>query len=179
MKKLFAPIVIVLCLVFSVQSCASFFGSEEPLVVTTADQILDPENAEVVPTDQVPASLRDVLPEGTVVVLTERSNLKPDATYVALGPDSTEGNTAGWMQLALGIGSIFIPGLAAWEGVLTMFSERKRKHYVAAAKKATPAGEGPMDWKGMLGSIKAALGSSHSSKESEKAFVAKEVLNAT
>tara|TARA_R110000782_G_scaffold102791_5_gene190190 strand:+ start:23382 stop:23924 length:543 start_codon:yes stop_codon:yes gene_type:complete len=149
-------------------SCAVF--GDEQLVITTQEQVQEGAEFEVIPIDQIPVDLVALLPEGSIIVLTDRDNLKEDATYVSMGFDESEGNLDGILKTALGIGSIFVPGLAAWEGVLTMFSKRKRKHYSNAAKKATPIGEGPMDWGGMFASIKSALGSSHSSSETEVTF---------
>jgi len=73
------------------------------------------------------------------------------------------------VNTALALATGFIPGLAAWEGVLTLFSQRKRKHYVKAVKAILPTDKN-VDLGGMVGSIASALGASHSTENSKAAF---------
>ena len=114
------------------------------------------------------AALEGVFGEGTVFttadqVMTSKDALVEGASYIPAGGDLEEGGWDGIFQTVLGIGTAFLPGLAAWEGVLTLFSQRKRKHYVKAAKALVPTDKN-MDLGGMLGSLAAAIGASHSSE---------------
>jgi hypothetical protein len=144
-------------------SCAALeavFG--EGTVFTTADQVVEGGEAAVIPFDQLPDSIKEQFPEGTTLVMTSKDALVDGASFIPAGGDLDEGGWNGIFQTALGIGTAFLPGLAAWEGVLTLFSQRKRQHYVKAAKSIIPTDKN-IDIGGMLGSITAALGASHSS----------------
>ena len=73
------------------------------------------------------------------------------------------------IDAGFGIAKAFIPGLAAWEGMVTLFSKRKRKHYGKALKAIVPTDKN-MDFGGAVGSLASALGMSHSSETSQAAF---------
>jgi len=144
-------------------SCAvleTFFG--EGTVFTTADQVEEGGEAAVIPFDQLPDSIKAQIPEGTSLVMTSKDALKEGASYIPAGGELDEGGFDGIVSTAIAVGTAFLPGLAAWEGALTLFSKRKRKSIVPTDKN--------MDLGGMLGSLAAAIGASHSSTTSEAAF---------
>jgi len=146
-------------------SCAAletFFG--EGTVFTTADQVEEGGEAAVIPFDQLPDAI-----EGTSLVMTSKDALKEGASYIPAGGELDEGGFDGLVSTAIAVGTAFLPGLAAWEGVLTLFSKRKRKHYLKAVKSIVPTDKN-MDLGGMLGSLAAAIGASHSSENSAVAF---------
>ena len=75
----------------------------------------------------------------------------------------------GMIDAGFGIAKTFIPALAGWEGMVTLFSKRKRKHYGKALKAIVPTDKN-MDFGGAVGSLASALGMSHSSTTSQTAF---------
>jgi hypothetical protein len=108
------------------------------------------------------------IPEGTSLVMATKDQLKADAAYVATGPMDGD-DMGGMIDAGFGIAKAFIPGLAAWEGMVTLFSKRKRKHYGKALKSIIPTDKN-MDLGGAIGSLASALGMSHSSDTSKIAF---------
>jgi len=78
-------------------------------------------------------------------------------------------DVGGAIDAGFGIAKAFIPGLAAWEGMVTLFSKRKRKHYGKALKSIIPMDKN-MDIGGAVGSLASAIGMSHSSDTSKTAF---------
>ena len=156
-------------LVFGSTSCAllkEFLG--EGTVFTTADQLAEGQQGAVIPWDQLPEEIKAKVPEGTTVVMADKEQLKDGAAYIPAAPD--EGDIGAMIDAGFGIASTFIPGLAAWEGVVTLFSQRKRKHYVKAAKALVPhKGDATVDVGGAVKSVASALGLSHSSEASKVA----------
>ena len=170
MNKVLLPIIMFISLFMGVTSCASLeeeFGPDT--VFTTSDQVVTGGEFARVPIEQLPASISEALPPGKEIVLTSKEYLAEEATYVPLGGELTEKGTEGIVKTIFGIGSAFIPGLAAWEGIAMLLSKRKRKHYARAVKKATPH-DGRIDLSEAAKSIAAALGISHSSKGTEAEF---------
>ena len=164
MRNIFLTLILTVFMGAGLMSCAaleSVFG--EGTVFTTADQVVEGGEAAVIPFDQLPDSIKAQFPEGTSLVMTSKDALVEGASFIPAGGELDEGGWDGMFQTALGIGTAFLPGLAAWEGVLTLFSQRKRKHYVKAAKAIIPTDKN-MDLGGMLGSLAAAIGASHTSE---------------
>jgi hypothetical protein len=150
-------------------SCAAledFFG--EGTVFTTADQLVEGQEGAIIPFDQLPDSVKAKIPEGTSLVMATKDQLKADAAYVSTGPMDGE-DMGGLIDAGFGIAKAFIPGLAAWEGMVTLFSKRKRKHYGKAIKALIPTDKN-MDFGGAVGSLASALGMSHSTENSKIAF---------
>jgi len=145
----------------------SVFG--EDTVLTTADQLEEGETGTVIPWSQLPDGVKDKIPEGTSLVMATKEQLVTDAAYVPVGGIEDGEDMGGAIDAVFGIASTFIPGLAAWEGMVTLFSKRKRKHYVRAAKALIPTDKN-MDLGGAVGSLASALGISHSSENSGQAF---------
>jgi len=170
MKNIILTLALTFCLGAGMMSCAAlegFFG--EDTVFTTADQLEEGQQGAVIPFDQLPDSVKAKIPEGTSLVMATKDQLKADAAYVPAGGISDGDDMGGVIDAAFGIASTFIPGLAAWEGMVTLFSKRKRKHYVRAAKSLIPTDKN-MDLGGAMGSLASALGISHSSENSGAAF---------
>jgi len=170
MKNIFLTLLFTTALGVGLGSCAaleSFFG--EGTVFTTADQVEEGGEAAVIPFDQLPDAIKAQIPEGTSLVMTSKDALKEGATYIPAGGELDEGGFDGLVSTALSLGKAFIPGLAAWEGVLTLFSQRKRKHYVNAAKALIPTDKN-IDFGGAIGSLASAVGASHSSDGSKATF---------
>jgi len=167
---------IILTLIFTavlgtgLVSCAAlegFFG--EGTVFTTQDQLQEGEEAAIIPWDQLPDALKDKIPEGTALVMANKDQLVADAAYIPAGGELDGNALGGLIDAGFGIASTFLPGLAAWEGIVTMFSRRKRKHYVKAVKSVLPFDKN-VDIGGAVGSVASALGLAHSSENSAAAF---------
>ena len=169
-KEIFITVALTAFLGLGFASCAameSFFG--EGMVFTTADQLEEGQTGAIIPFDQLPDSVKAKIPEGTSLVMASKDQLKVDAAYVPAGGDLDGDSIGGIIDAGFGIASTFIPGLAAWEGIVTLFSKRKRKHYVNAVKAALPFDKN-VDLGGAVGSVASALGLSHSSDNSATAF---------
>jgi hypothetical protein len=169
MRNILITLLLTAVLGAGLGSCAAlenFFG--EGTVFTTADQLEEGQEGAIIPFDQLPAAVKAKIPEGTSLVMATKDQLKADAAYVAAGPMTGE-DAGGAIDAAFGIAKAFIPGLAAWEGIITLFSQRKRKHYGKAIKALVPTDKN-MDIGGAVGSLTAALGMSHSSATSQAAF---------
>ena len=76
------------------------------------------------------------------------------------------------LQTAFGVGKMFFPALAVWEGGLAMVSRRKRRHYVDAVK-AIIHSDGKVSLKDAVVSVMRASGGAHSSTNSKAAFETK------
>ena len=164
MKNIFLTLMLTVFMGAGLMSCAaleSVFG--EGTVFTTADQVVEGGEAAVIPWEQLPAAIKDQIPEGTSLVMTSKDQLLEGATYVPAGGDLDEGGWDGIFNTLMAVGGTFVPGLAAWEGVLTLFSQRKRKHYVKAAKALVPTDKN-VDIGGTFKALASAIGASHSSE---------------
>jgi len=173
MRDILITFLITAVIAVGFSSCAvleSFFG--EGTVFTTADQLVEGQEGAIIPFDQLPDSVKAKIPEGTSLVMATKDQLKADAAYVATGPMDGD-DMGGAIDAGFGIAKAFIPGLAAWEGMVTLFSKRKRKHYGKALKALIPTDKN-MDIGGAVGSLASALGMSHSSTTSEAAFAEEE-----
>ena len=170
MRNIIITLVCTAVLGVGLVSCAAlegFFG--EGTVFTTQDQLVEGEEGTIIPFDQLPDSVKDKLPKGTALVMANKDQLVADAAYIPAGGELDGDALGGIIDAGFGIASTFLPGLAAWEGVVTLFSKRKRKHYVKAAKAALPMDK-KVDLGGAMGSVAAALGLSHSSEGSKEVF---------
>ena len=156
---------VVAVLGLGVASCAAlegFFG--EGTVVTTADQLAEGETAPVIPWEQLPEELKASIPEGTEVVMANKDQLVDEAAFIPLGGELNGEAIGGMVDAGFGLLSTFIPSLAAWEGVVTLFSRRKRQNYAKAIKAAVPhKGDSTINLGGAITGIASALGMSHSS----------------
>ena len=165
MNKFIASIALVAPMFLG--SCAmleEFLG--EGTVFTTADQLAEGQQGAVIPWDQLPDEIKSQIPEGTTVVMAGKEQLKQDAAYIPAAPGAED--VGAIIDAGFGIASTFLPGLAAWEGVVTLFSQRKRKHYVKAAKALVPhKGDPTVDVGSTVKAIGSALGLSHSSEASK------------
>lgn len=164
-----AHLVLPLLAALGLGSCAAleeFLG--EGTVFTTADQLQQGQQGAVIPWEQLPEEIKAKVPEGTTVVMADKDQLVQDAAYIPASPGAED--VGAIIDAGFGIASTFLPGLAAWEGVVTLFSQRKRKHYVKAAKSLVPhKGDTTVDVGGALKSIASGLGMSHSSDASKAA----------
>ena len=170
MKNIILTIALTCCLgvgMMSWSTLGDFFG--EDTVLTTADQLEEGQEGAIIPFDQLPEDVKAKIPEGTSLVMATKDQLVDDAAYVAVGGVSDGEDMGGLIDAVFGVAGTFIPGLAAWEGIVTMFSQRKRKHYVRALKSLVPTDKN-MDLGGAVGSVASALGISHSSNNSASAF---------
>jgi hypothetical protein len=170
MRNILLTLLFTAVLGVSVGSCAAlegFFG--EGTVFTTQDQLAEGEEGTIIPFDQLPDSVKEKIPEGTSLVMANKDQLVADAAYVPAGGDLDGDAMGGMIDAGFGIAKTFIPALAAWEGVVTMFSRRKRKHYVKAAKSLIPTDKN-MDLGGAVKGVAAALGLAHSTENSKAAF---------
>ena len=172
MKNLILSLAAALVIMTGFTSCklmSDLFG--EDTVVTTPSQLVEGAEMEPVPLETLPASVVGELPEGTQLVLADRKDLIEEGAYVPFSPG--EGDVPGILDALIGLGSTFIPGLAAWEGVLTLISRRKRKNYAKAIKAMVPT-DSNVDIAGTVHGIAAAIGVSHTSEASEMAVMDEE-----
>jgi len=170
MRNIFLTLVFTAILGTGLMSCAALEGVfGEGTVFTTADQLEEGQEGTIIPFDQLPDSVKAKIPEGTSLVMANKDQLIADAAFVPAGGALDGEAMGGMIDAGFGIAKTFIPALAAWEGVVTMFSQRKRKHYVKAAKALIPTDKN-MDFGGAIGSIASALGASHSTDNSKMAF---------
>ena len=170
MRDIIITFLITAVIAVGFSSCAAlegFFG--EGTVFTTADQLVEGQEGAIIPFDQLPDSVKAKIPEGTSLVMANKDQLKVDAAYIPAGGALDGDALGGIIDAGFGIASTFIPGLAAWEGMVTLFSKRKRKHYGKAIKALVPTDKN-MDFGGAVGSLASALGMSHSSEISKTAF---------
>ena len=174
MRGIFVTYLLCAVIAMGFSSCAALEGIfGEGTVFTTADQLEEGEVGAVIPYDQLPDAIKDKIPEGTQVVMANKDQLKADAAFIPAGGALDGDALGGIIDAGFGIASTFIPALAAWEGVVTLFSQRKRKHYGKAIKAFVPTDKN-MDFGGALKGIAAALGASHSSSASAEAHAAEE-----
>jgi len=170
MKNIILTLVFTVFLGVGLGSCTALgdiFG--EDTVLTTADQLEEGQVGVLVPFDQLPESVREQIPEGTALVMATKDQLVANAAYVPVGGISDGEDMGGVIDAIFGIASTFLPALAAWEGVVTLFSRRKRTHYVKAIRAILPTDK-TVDLGAAIGSVASALGISHSSENSSTAF---------
>ena len=173
MKKFFIAGVLAATL-FSCKAVGEFLGGEN-LVVTTADNVAEGVEFATVPVDQLPDSVRALVPEGTeVVVVPKEALVSEDAQHIPLGGPMGDTAIGTAFDAAMHIGKTFVPALAGWEALLALGFKRKRKHYVKAVKALVPTDKN-VDLGGALGSLTAALGMTHSSAATEEVFEDEEV----
>lgn len=181
MIKYVLATVLAVATIFGVQSCALLSEGGPPLVVTTEDNVQEErlDEATPVPVD-LPEDVLDDLPEDAVVVVVPEDAVKdPEAPAVKLGGDPVEDDTTfnTLLEAGLDIAGGFIPGLAAWEGVITLFSRRKRRHYLDSLKKAAPLpGDTKIDLVGAVASLGKAIGAGHSSEGTAEVYEAEKEL---
>jgi len=147
-------------------SCATMkeWFVDDPIAVTTDNQLKEGEKpAAVIPKEQLPEELQAVIPEGTQVVLAEKEQLQEGAAYVPLGkPEGVD--IAGIIQAIFGVAAAFFPSLAAWEGIVALFSQRKRQQYAKAFTSIMPF-DNKIDIGGAMSALAAAIGAAHSTKQ--------------
>lgn len=167
MKNLILSIAAALVIMTGFTSCkvlSDLFG--EDTVVTTPSQLVEGAEMEPVPLETLPASVVGELPEGTQLVLADRDDLIEEGAYVPFSPG--EGDLPGILDALFGIGASFVPGLAAWEGILTLISRRKRRNYAKAIQALVPTDKN-IDVAGTIHGVAAAIGVSHSTEASQMA----------
>ena len=170
MRNIFLTLLFTAILGTGLMSCAAlegFFG--EGTVFTTADQLVEGQEGAIIPYDQLPDAVKSKIPEGTSLVMANKDQLMVDAAYIPVGGDIDGDAMGGMIDAGFGIAKTFIPALAGWEGMVTLFSKRKRKHYGKALKAIVPTDKN-MDFGGAVGSLASALGMSHSTENSKGAF---------
>lgn len=171
MKKIIKFVCIGLFAFISCVTLASCeaLGLNSDVAVTTESNV-KPENrgeAVEIPLSQLPASVRSKFEGSTdkVVVVPDRSILI-DPTK-AVGQGSSFGDVVRTVGgVAFEAAKAFIPGLAVWEGVLSVFSQRKRDHYKDAIKSLVPY-DGAVDLTGTVTSLAKAIGGAHSDADTK------------
>jgi len=167
MKNIILSLAVALVIMTGFSSCkvlSDLFG--EDTVVTTPSQLVEGAEMEPIPLETLPASVVGELPEGTQLVLADRDDLIEEGAYVPFSPG--EGDIPGILDALFGIGASFVPGLAAWEGILTLISRRKRRNYAKAIKALVPT-DSNVDIAGTIHGVAAAIGVSHSTEASQMA----------
>jgi len=167
MKNVILTIVASLVIMTGFSSCkflGDLFG--EDTVLTTTTQLVEGAESTPVPYDQLPGTIKEKLPEGTELVMADKEDLRPEAAYLPVGGVG-EGDAGGILDAVFALGATFIPGLAAWEGVLTLISRRKRQNYAKAIKALAPT-DSKVDLGDGLKAVAAAIGASHSTEASKE-----------
>jgi len=166
MNNIFLNSFFVATLAMGVASCqalGNMFG-EEP-VITTTSQLEEGEVGTPIPLDQLPEEILAKFPEGAEVVIAEKGQLAEEAAYIPLGkPEGAD--IAGIIQAVFAALAAFIPGLAAWEGVVSLFSKRKRTQYARAFTSIMPF-DRKIDIGGAVTALAAAIGAAHSTEASK------------
>ena len=172
--KNFILTLVAIVVIMTASSCkmlTELFG--EGAGITNETQLVEGAVGEPIPYDQLPEEIQAQVPEGTVLVLADREDVKEDGAYVPLTPGA--GDAAAIMDTLIAIGVTFVPGLAAWEGVLTLISRRKRKNYAKAIKALAPT-DSKVDLGAGLAAVAAAVGVAHTSEASKEAAEEEEDL---
>jgi hypothetical protein len=171
-SKKFIGGLMILTLVFSMQSCSFLETLFKDQMMTTIDNVKPECLDQVVPAD---LGLMDAATKakfestGKVPVIVPRECVK-DPTVNAVD-FSNPGDD--WIHDALGMGlsvaGTLVPGVAAFESLGLLLSRRKRKHYGKALKAVAPT-NGKVEVKDAILSMASALGLSHSSKTTKDTF---------
>lgn len=155
-------------------------GGEDPnnplgfTVIENVEPGTPDEEVGVLPYDQITPDIADELrrEDGTLpqVVLTNKDNVHDTSKFFPIeGFDLS--TKEGWKTFlgdegvqgsVFNLATAFFPGLAAWEGVLTLFSRRKKKHYGNVVKNL---GHGKLGVGASLSSLAKAVGGSHTATE--------------
>jgi len=174
--KNFLVLMLVTVPMLGMSSCAvlDFFtgtDSDESLVIGKGEDLYDDADYAVLPLEELPEeavlALEEVLQteEEDVLVLAEAQDFREGALYVAQSFGNAETGQADWMNVALGVGKIFFPGLAAWESILMFGSRRKKRHYGNALKKLSKPT--PSNLGGAILDVVKAVGASHTSEDTK------------
>lgn len=154
MKNIF----IMLSVIFVVTGCAAMADVfSDTLVVTTMDNVRPGASITVIPEEEIPVSVSDQAPFGSTIVTADESDVI-DPTHI-LGRGSKTGKIESFASTVFDIGTMFFPWLAAWEGALTVFFPRKRKHYATALTRLIPGNKFSVG--GSLNSFVAGMGMKH------------------
>jgi hypothetical protein len=175
MRNLIVSTIVALVIMTGFSSCkvlGDLFG--ESTVITSETELVEGEVGTPIPYDQLPEDVKRQVPEGTVLVLADKEQLKEEAAYIPVSPPG-DGDMGGILDALIALGVTFVPGLAAWEGVLTVISRRKRKNYAKAIKALAPT-DSNVDLAGTIHGIGAALGVVHTSEASKEAAEEEEEL---
>ncbi len=141
---------------------------QEQLVLTYDTNLKEGVDVVLVPTEQLPKELVKMLPpDAKLVAAPLKDVVDPKQAFML---EETPTDPESIFHIAMGIGSAFIPGLAAWEGLGALLFKRKRQHYINAAKELNPMDEGYVDIKEAMKSVGAALGMAHSSPGTKAEF---------
>lgn len=154
----------------SCNAIRGFFGSpgEQP-VITTAENVINPEQSAPVPPEVIPAELEDEIPPGQTLVLTNQNNVKPGSPSFNLTNPTEESSFGILIDSGIKILVSFIPALAAYEGILALLFKRKRQHYSNFLSALIPH-DNKIDFGAAIRALGAATGSMHSSKNTESTF---------
>ena len=163
----FKGLALVLVL-FTATSCALLESMFVDKQITTRDNVTQEGQLHAVPADLnlIPPEVRAKFEkEGKDLVLVDKEFVKdPEKAVDVAKPDAE-----GLVGIGLGIANAVWPGIAALEGLGLLFSQRKRQHYAAAVKQATPV-NGKVELKDAIVSLGKALGVAHSSQGSKEVF---------
>ena len=169
MKK-WALYLSLVALLATMASCALLTELFEGEVITTSDNVAEGREGEAIPiTEDILASLPDDVRERLeesgkdLVILPKESVKDPAAPAVELVPEGGSSTLGQITSLALGVAGQVWPGVAALEGLGLLFSRRKRKHYGAALKAATPV-DGSVEVGSAITSLVRAMGFAHTSQ---------------
>lgn len=166
MKKFLVYFLCFLVLVapaLTLHSCSLLQGSDA--VLTTEDNVKPGAESAKIPTDQLPGKAKEAFKDRPVVIAHAGDVIDTSKT-VPIADPTAPGALGTVFDIALQVGKTFIPGLAAWEGVLTILSQRKRDHYADALKSLLPT-DGSLDVGASLSSVGKALGVRHSDADTK------------
>jgi hypothetical protein len=144
-------------------------GEGEALYITTSDNLVQGTEYAVIPDEALPDEVKEAYQGKTIVVVPKEAIVDLDLATLIVPEITEDGVQWDWEELthtAIGVGSIFFPGLAAWEGLIALFSKRKRQWYGKAAKSMAPMSGIPL--KELIPSVLKAIGSAHSTPDTKK-----------
>jgi len=154
------------------------FNEGPTLVVTTASQIIPERLVDTAPIPDdifnlIPQEIREDIPDGVELIVAPVDALLEDGKALVVIPGDDGGiSHDDVVSTVFSVGSIFVPGLAAWEGLLALFIKRKRDNYKKAARAVAPKAVSgySTNWAEFATAISAALLGTHSTEDGEVAL---------
>jgi hypothetical protein len=146
MKNYLLPVLMVLIGLFTAATLNSCSADRMPFgkdtVITTIGNVQEGQDYSPIEENEIPPDVAEAIPEGTVLVFTHRDSLvDPAESTVPVTWPLEERDWGGIASAGLDVAKVFFPGLVAFEGVVALFSGRKRRIYSKAAKTVVAGAE--------------------------------------
>lgn len=178
LKNILLASLIVLCTTVGIFSACTSAGlteeekSQQPMVtnITNVQPNTNPALIADIPESELPDELVEAFPEGTNLVIVPRSTLVDQTKAVSI--ETPGDNPWAIVDAGISIAKGFFPALAAWEGVLTLLSRRKRQLWGTVVTALNPFVENSVAVGEAFQGVTAAIGVSHSTVKGEAALEA-------